>query len=182
VLSRSASIGATRDALRAGEIAAAIVMPVPRSSDTTTVRDAMTSAVGGSLRPIAATSAFSPIASTTPTPTPTIDATSPTTAASTKTDVITCRRRAPSARNSANSLLRWATTMLKVLKMMNAPTNRATNPNTRSPVRRNPRPLLTWSCCSLAAVVPVLASKRAGRTPVIRVASSSGLTDPSPFT
>ena len=143
VLSRSASIGATRDARRAGETAAATVIVVPNTSETRTVLGAITSAVGGSFRPTAATSAFSPIASTIPTSTPMTDATSPTTAASTRTEVITCRRMAPSARNNASSRLRWVTTMLNVLKMMKAPTNKATNPNTSNPVRRNPRPWLT---------------------------------------
>ena len=142
-LSRSASIGATRDARRAGETAAATVMVVPSRSETRTVLGAITSAVGGSFRPSAPTTAFSPIASTIPTSTPMTDATSPTTAASTRTEVITCRRVAPSARNNASSRLRWVTTMLKVLKMMKAPTNKATKPNTSNPVRRNPRPRLT---------------------------------------
>ena len=90
-----------------------------------------------------ARSAFSPIASTMPTSTPPIDATTPTTTDSTITDVRTCRRLAPRARNSASSRLRWVTTMLKVLKMMNAPTNSATKPNTSRPVRRKPRPCFT---------------------------------------
>ena len=47
--------------------------------------------------------------------------------------------------------------MLNVLKMMKAPTNKATNPKIKKKVRRNPRPWLTWSCCSAAAEAAVMA-------------------------
>ena len=49
-LSRSASIGATRDARRDGAHAATTVTPMPTISDTTIVRVSIASAVGGSLQ------------------------------------------------------------------------------------------------------------------------------------
>ena len=59
-VSRRASSGATLEARRAGEIAASRVIVVPRIRDTITVLEAITSAVGGSFSPIAATSALQP--------------------------------------------------------------------------------------------------------------------------
>ena len=117
-----------------------MVMPVPSTIDTMIVRLATTSAVGGSCRPRPDSSASRPFARAMPSRTPPSEAMSPTIADSTITEVITCRRRAPSARNSASSRLRWLTTMLNVLKMMNAPTNSATNPKIKKNVRRKPRP------------------------------------------
>ena len=181
-VSRNASTGATREARRAGDTAAATVIPVPRISDTMIVRGAMTRAVGGSFNPSAPIRAFSPIASSIPSRMPPIDATRPTTTDSRRTDDITCRRVAPRARNRASSRLRWVTTMLNVLKMMNAPTNSATNPNTNRPVRRNPRPWFTWSCCWLAAEAPVTAWYPLGRTVETRAASWSGSTALLPAT
>ena len=99
--------------------------------------------MGGSFSPRLLSNAFNSSASSIPSPTPTIDATSPTTADSTRIDASTCRRLAPSARKSASSRLRCVTTMLNVLKMMNAPTNSATNPKIRKNVRRKPRPVFT---------------------------------------
>jgi hypothetical protein len=127
-------------------------------SETMIVRGEITSAVGGSFRPMAPMSAFSPTARKAPTTTPMRDANRPTIVDSSKTENSTCRRVAPSARNRASSRLRWVTTMLKVLKMMNAPTNSATNPKTSRPVRRNPSPWLTCSCCWAAAEAPVIDS------------------------
>ena len=141
--SRSASTGARRAARRAGEMAAAIVMIVPSRTETMTVRGSSTSAVGGSCSPSELRNAFSTSARSMPSPTPTIEAMSPTTNDSMRTDRSTWRRLAPSARNSASSRLRCDTTMLNVLKMMNAPTNRATNPKIRKNVRRNPSAVVT---------------------------------------
>ena len=69
-----------------------------------------------------------------PTKKPRIDATSPVTAASTSTDVITWARVAPSARSSASSRVRCATRMLKVLMMRKLPTNSEMKAKTRSGV------------------------------------------------
>ena len=78
--------------------------------------------------------------------------------------------------------MRCDTTMLNMLKMMNAPTNSATNPKIRKNVRRNPRPVDTWSCCWLAAVAAVIDSYPFGRTDATLPASWPGSTLPSPFT
>ena len=63
-----------------------------------------------------------------PTPKPRTEAMKPVTAASTSTDVITCARVAPSARNSASSRVRCATRMLNVLMMRKLPTNKRDEP------------------------------------------------------
>ncbi len=51
----------------------------------------------------------------------------PVNAASPSTDRRTCFRLAPRARSSASSRVRWATTIVKVLTMMNPPTTSAIN-------------------------------------------------------
>ncbi len=115
-------------------------------------------------KPVAFSAAFSRIAMPIPTSTPTIEDTTPITKASITTEVITWRPLAPSARNSASSRVRCATMIENVLKMMNAPTNRATNANTRNAVRRNPRPVATWSWVSEITVAAVTASTSSGST------------------
>ena len=57
------------------------------------------------------------------------EASSPITAASNSTDRRICLREAPIIRSRPNSRARWATVIESVLKMMNAPTNRAMPPN-----------------------------------------------------
>ena len=47
-----------------------------------------------------------------------------------RTEVITWRRLAPTARSRASSRSRWATMIEKVLKMTKDPVNSATNANT----------------------------------------------------
>jgi len=66
--------------------------------------------------------------------------------------------------------------MLNVLKMMNAPTKSDTNANTRSAVRRNPRPLFTSAVCASAAEADVTASKPFGKAPWTRDANCTGVT------
>ena len=78
--------------------------------------------------------------------------------ASSNTERSTCRREAPIVRSSANSFVRCATVIEKVLKMMNAPTNSAMPANTSSSVLRKLRLFLIESACSLAACSPVLTS------------------------
>ena len=55
------------------------------------------------------------MASSTPSPSPSVEPMTPTTNASSSTDRVTCRFEAPSARSSASSRLRWATRIEKVL-------------------------------------------------------------------
>ncbi len=63
-------------------------------------------------------------------------ATVPTIAASARTERNTCRRPAPSVRNSASSLVRCPIMIENVFQITNAPTNSATPANTRKNVVR----------------------------------------------
>ena len=90
-----------------------------------------------------------------PTAKPRIDATSPVSAASIRTERNTCARVAPSARSSASSRVRCATRMLNVLMIRNEPTNSEMNAKTSSGVPMNvlivSSVLCSASCCSLLA-------------------------------
>ena len=122
------------------------------------------SGVGGSSSPIASRPFLSRSASPIPAASPTAEPRSPITNDSMTTDLNTCPRLAPSARRSPSSRVRCVTTMLNVLKITKAPTNNATNANTSSAVRRNPKPSRTCSVCSEAASVAVIAWKPDGST------------------
>jgi hypothetical protein len=74
-------------------------------------------------------SAFRPAARPRPAKRPTTAAMNPMTTASSTTDHSTCRRDPPIVRTVANSRVRWATVIERVLKMTNAPTKRATPAN-----------------------------------------------------
>ena len=63
-----------------------------------------------------------------PAATPSSEPTRPTITASITTEPVSCPREAPRARSRANSFVRWATSMEKVLEMMNVPTNRPMRP------------------------------------------------------
>ena len=105
----------------------------------------------GMLNPRESTSDMSSCATTTPSSTPAADASAPTTPASTTTDVMTCRRDAPMARSNPSSWVRWVTRIVKVLKMMNAPTTTpsAAKPSSR-PVRRSTNSPTSWlSLCTI---------------------------------
>ena len=67
-------------------------------------------------------------ASPTPANSPTTEASSPITRPSITTERMTCLREAPRVRSVANSRVRWATVIDSVLKITNAPTNRAMAP------------------------------------------------------
>ena len=71
---------------------------------------------------------------------PTIEPISPIISASSRTELSTCRRVAPSVRSSASSRERCATVIENVLKIRNAPTRTAMNANASSPVVRKVRP------------------------------------------
>ena len=60
---------------------------------------------------------------------PSTEATSPITRPSITTDRRTCLREAPRVRSVANSRVRWATVIDRVLKITNAPTSSAIRPN-----------------------------------------------------
>ena len=114
-VSRIAAIGRHRAARRAGDNAETNVTTVPATSATITVRARMTGACVGSSNPKAASSAWSPIATSTPSASPSTDDSRPTTNASAATDRVTCLPDAPSARSSASSRDRWATMIENVL-------------------------------------------------------------------
>ena len=79
-------------------------------------------------------------------------------------------------RSSANSLVRCATVIENVLKMMNAPTNTAIPANTSSSVLRKLRLFLIESAFSSACSLPVFTSTVSGITRSMRVTSSCGVT------
>ena len=120
--SRTAAIGGTFVALRAGEIVASIVIPTPIKSDTTTVRVCNTVPFVGRSTPTALKNAFSPFASRKPQNSPMIAATRPVMKPSSNTERLTCLREAPSVRRVASSRTRWETVIESVLKMTNEPT------------------------------------------------------------
>ncbi|WSG36129.1 hypothetical protein OHA72_32530 [Dactylosporangium sp. NBC_01737] len=70
---------------------------------------------------------------------PAAEPASPTIAASARTAAASCRRPAPITRSSASSRVRWATRIENVLRIRNAPTNRATQakPSSRVLVSRS---------------------------------------------
>ncbi len=77
----------------------------------------------------------------------------------------------------ANSRRRWATVMLKALKMMNAPTKTETPANARSiGVRKVLMEAAVSLVASVAACSPVLTLTVAGSTVLTRAASSLGVT------
>ena len=124
---RMASTGFTAPARRAGAHADTMVTTAPKSSGTTT---ALT------LRPrpppmgmsLASKTALMIATRPIPATTPTAEPTSPTMKASVTTERVIWPREAPSARRSANSLVRWATIMEKVFAIMNVPTSNAMRP------------------------------------------------------
>jgi len=125
--SRTAAIGGTRVARRAGTTLASTVITVPSASETSTVRSANTIPASGRSPPIAVSSLASP----NPANSPITEASSPITTPSITTERMTCLREAPSVRSVANSRVRWATVIDSVLKITNAPTNRAIPPKPR---------------------------------------------------
>ena len=108
---------------------------------------------------------------------PMAEASTPSVSASATTDVSTWRRLAPRARSIANSRRRWATVMLKALKMMNAPTKTETPANARSTgVRNEPIASAVSAVASAAACSPVLTLTPAGMAALTSAASSLGVT------
>src|SRR4030095_4111033 len=76
------------------------------------------------------------------------------------TEVITCRRRAPRQRSRASSRVRWATMMVKVLKIRNPPTSRATKAKASRAVDRN-RPM-GWLMEARGSAAPALCAQLLG--------------------
>ena len=98
---------------------------MPISIETTIVRVANTVPVVGRSRLSALKSAFSPTARPRPARRPISAAAKPITNASRMTDCNSWRREAPIVRRVANSRVRWATVIEKVLKITKAPTKSA---------------------------------------------------------
>jgi hypothetical protein len=105
-----------------------------------------------------------PAATATPAASPISAAMRPTAAASISTEPRTWRLLAPSARNRPFSLVRWATVMAKVFKMMKAPTSTATTAKMRKNLLKTDRPFWNVSWVSLMAAAPVTASVPGGST------------------
>ena len=136
-----------------------MVTMVPTSSATMMVRGLSTTVPCGRSCSKALNSAVDALRGDDPERTgPTIEAMSPTISASSSTERSTCRREAPIVRSSANSLVRCATVIEKVLKMMNAPTNSAMPANTSSSVLRKLRLSLDRVGLSSASCSPVFTS------------------------
>ncbi len=174
--SRSPTTGGTRVARSAGISADPTVRVVPRSRETITVR--LSTTVPSLGRSIPTLSKRAPIAGANaiPAKSPITEATMPIASASTTTAVMIWRRLAPRVRSSANSRVRWATVIEKVLKIRKAATKRATPAKTRRTVWRMP---MNWSTSSRWESVfcsPVSTSAELGRTCSIRLARSSGET------
>lgn len=151
-----AATGGIFAARRPGSQAASMVMRMPTARALRTVFGVMTSGPSGTVAPIVPIRARSPAPMPIPATRPATAAIAPTTNASSSTDRVTCRREAPTARNRASSLVRWATSMVKVLAMMNVPTKSAMPAKTSSP---DLSPLIeeaiisAWSSASCLAVV-----------------------------
>jgi hypothetical protein len=179
-----AATGGTRVALRAGTTAASTVMITPTASDTITVRGWNWVAVAGMSAPRNPLSrARRPLAMSRPRPRPTSEATTATISDSSSTEFITWRRLAPRQRSRASSRVRWATMMVKVLKIRNAPTSRDTKAKASRAVPRN-RPMvsLIWAAVSSASSWPVSASYLGSTAARMRSRSCSGVTPSSAAT
>jgi hypothetical protein len=162
--SRSASIGSTFVARRAGTSAETTVTSIPTSIPTTTVRGSSCNEVLGRRKPAEVMRTLSPLATPRPKAMPRAEAAVPSTVASTMRPRSTCRRVAPTARSSAISRERWVTIIVKVFQMMKAPTNRAMPAKT---VKRIPTIFsssLMASEFSFETAAPVTASVPSGTT------------------
>ncbi len=149
--SRTAAIGGTRVARRAGRMLATSVTSVPTTIERITVRGWTIVEASGSSRPRAAIRANMPLASPMPASSPSTDAIRPITKPSATTERMTCLREPPSVRSVANSRVRWATVIDRVLKITNAPTSSAMPPK---PSRKYltidmllSSSLASWSAC-----------------------------------
>ena len=113
--SRRAATGRTREARTAGAAPATSATSVPTATPMMTVLDLNTRPPAGRENPKASNMPFSRPATPTPPSRPATEATTPTAADSSRTDPRTWARVAPTARSSADSRLRWAAMIEKVL-------------------------------------------------------------------
>ena len=158
-----AATGGMRTARRAGLMAETTVTPTPTSQGDDHRPGLEHERARGRVMPNPLSSASSPTAASTPSPMPTSEETTPTMAASPSTERNTWRRLAPTMRSRASSRVRWPTVIEKVLKMVNAPTNREMKAKTSSAVEKNDSAWLMALVCSLATVWPVTTSTPGGR-------------------
>ena len=135
--SRTAAIGGTRVARIAGRMLATTVTTIPTISETTTVRDAKTRPLFGSVKPTALKSPTSPFARARPRKRPAVAASVPTTTDSRRIDQSTCRREAPSVRMVANSRVRWAIVIESEFAITKLPTKSEIPAKTSRKMRRN---------------------------------------------
>ena len=129
--SRTAAIGGTRVARRAGMMLAISVTSVPTQQRHDDRARRETVPASGRSAPSATNSALRPLAIPSPATRPTTEASEADHEALEQTERMTCLRDAPSVRRVANSRVRWATVIDRVLKITNAPTNSAMPPKPR---------------------------------------------------
>ena len=139
--SRMAVTGSTRVARSAGTKPETIVATSPMARPMITVIGETTMPVVPRSIPAARIRAASAGATTSPASTPRIEASRPIANVSISTEFRTCRREAPSTRSSANSLVRWATVTVNVLKIKKPPTSNATPAKISSAIRMKPSAL-----------------------------------------
>ena len=125
----------------------------------------------GSVKPTASKSANRPEASSRPRNRPITDATTPTTSASTKIELMTWRRDAPSVRSVANSRVRWAMVIESEFAITNEPTNSAIPPNASRNPWRNVMNSFVSAASSCACACAVRAWAFGGR--IGRISESS---------
>ena len=163
-------------ARNAGRTLANTVTMIPMASATTTVRVSSTSPLLGSVKPTASKSLNRPFASPMPATTPTIEASTPVTSASTITDVSTWRRDAPIVRSVANSRMRCAIVIESELEITNAPTNSAMPPNASRKLWRKEMNEVASEESFFAWAAAVRTCVASGRIGLICFASCSGVT------
>ena len=134
--SRRPVTGGTRVTRSAGMRDASTVSSVPSTSERMIVRAAITVPSLGRSISSAWNSALMAGAKAMPRSSPITDANSPRTNASRTTEVTSWRRLAPSVRSIANSRVRWATVIEKVLKIRKEATNSDTPAKMSRAVRR----------------------------------------------
>lgn len=156
--SRTAAIGGTLVARRAGRTLATRVTTTPTTSETTIVRGSIESALAGSSNPALSNSFINPTAMPKPEKRPTTEARRLTTRDSITTDPSTWIREAPSVRRVANSRVRWAIVIESELTITKAPTKSAIPPNASRMFRKTEMPAEVSELCSSICASAVLTS------------------------
>ncbi len=173
--SRTAAIGGTCVARRAGRSAASTVIATPTASDTMIVRVAKTVAAWGRSMPKETNTEFRPFASPRPRNRPATDASRPITNASSSTERRTWRRVAPSVRRVASSRVRCAIVIESVFAITKLPTNSAMPANaSRKSWMMVRKPLVSLVAC-FACASPVRTCAFAGSRGLISCTSWAAL-------